>query len=211
MILIGQFDSPYTRRVGIALELYGLPYQHRPWSTFGDPEKIAAYNPLLRVPTLVLDDGEVLIETLAILDAVDEMAAPGQRLVAAAGAPRRKTLQIAAFAGGVSDKVVMAYYSAKFHASADASFVARIDGQIRATLDWLERDRAKAPGNWWLGAKMTHADIAVAATIRHFRETIGADWDFSPWPALERHAARSEALDVFKKVFQPFKFGGDKT
>jgi glutathione S-transferase len=74
MILIGQFDSPFVRRVGIALRLYDLPFEHRPWSTFGDADKIAPYNPLRRVPTLVLDDGEVLIESTAILDHLDETA-----------------------------------------------------------------------------------------------------------------------------------------
>ena len=66
MILIGQFDSPFVRRVAIALELYGLAYEHRPWSTFGDADKIAPYNPLRRVPTLVLDDGESLIENATL-------------------------------------------------------------------------------------------------------------------------------------------------
>ena len=54
MILIGQFDSPFVRRVGVALTLYGMAFEHRPWSVFGDAEAIAAYNPLRRVPTLVL-------------------------------------------------------------------------------------------------------------------------------------------------------------
>jgi len=53
MFLIGQYDSPFVRRVAIALRLYGLPFEHRPWSTFGDADKIAPYNPLRRVPTLV--------------------------------------------------------------------------------------------------------------------------------------------------------------
>lgn len=67
MILIGQYDSPFVRRVGIALTLYELPFEHRPWSTFGDADKIRRYNPLTRVPTLVLDNGEVLIESHAML------------------------------------------------------------------------------------------------------------------------------------------------
>ena len=58
MILIGQFDSPFARRVGIAMRLYGLSFEHRPWSVFGDAEKIAQYNPLMRVPTLVMENGE---------------------------------------------------------------------------------------------------------------------------------------------------------
>ena len=43
------------------MRLMGVPFEHRPWSTFGDGDKLAAYNPLRRVPTLVLDDGETLI------------------------------------------------------------------------------------------------------------------------------------------------------
>jgi glutathione S-transferase len=58
MFLIGQYDSPFVRRVAIALRLYGLPFEHRPWSTFGDADKIAPYNPLRRVPTLVLDSAD---------------------------------------------------------------------------------------------------------------------------------------------------------
>ena len=56
MILIGQYDSPFVRRVGIALTLYEMPFEHQPWSSFGDADKLRAVNPLGRVPTLVLDD-----------------------------------------------------------------------------------------------------------------------------------------------------------
>ena len=45
MILIGQYDSPFVRRVGIALRLYGLAFQHRPWSAFGNADLIAPFNP----------------------------------------------------------------------------------------------------------------------------------------------------------------------
>src|SRR5215207_3850524 len=76
VILIGQFDSPFVRRVGIALKLYDVAFEHRPWSTFGDGDKIVPFNPLRRVPTLVLDNGETLIESAAILDHLDERAGP---------------------------------------------------------------------------------------------------------------------------------------
>src|SRR4029079_12876218 len=52
MILIGQYDSPFVRRVAIALTLYDLPFEHRPWSVFGDADKVRTYNPLVRVPIL---------------------------------------------------------------------------------------------------------------------------------------------------------------
>ena len=78
MILIGQYDSPFVRRVGIALTLYGLPFSHRPWSAFSDADKLRPYNPLTRVPTLVLDNGEALIESHAILDYLDSLV-PAER------------------------------------------------------------------------------------------------------------------------------------
>ena len=71
MILIGQYDSPFVRRVALALRFYGLAFEHRPWSTFGDADKIAPYNPVRRVPTLLIDGNEALIESTAILDYLD--------------------------------------------------------------------------------------------------------------------------------------------
>jgi glutathione S-transferase len=81
MILIGQYDSPFVRRVAIAMRLYGLPFEHRPWSAFSDAEKIAPYNPLRRVPTLVLDDGEAVIESTIILDYLDGLARSDNRRI----------------------------------------------------------------------------------------------------------------------------------
>src|ERR1700755_753619 len=94
MILIGQYDSPFVRRVGIALTLYGLKFEHRPWSTFGDAEKIRPYNPLGRVPTLVLDDGEVLIESHSILDYLDSLVPADRAMFPATEPTRRQALKI---------------------------------------------------------------------------------------------------------------------
>src|SRR5258708_19997948 len=82
VFLIGQYDSPFVRRVAIALRLYGLAFGHRPWSTFGDADKMAAFNPLRRVPTLVLDNGEALIESTAMLDYLDELVGPEKAMIA---------------------------------------------------------------------------------------------------------------------------------
>jgi hypothetical protein len=57
LILIGQYDSSFVRRVGIALTLYGIAFEHRPWACFGDAARLRAHNPLTGVPTLVFDDG----------------------------------------------------------------------------------------------------------------------------------------------------------
>src|SRR6476620_11816851 len=118
MILIGQYDSAFVRRVAIAMRLYGIVFEHKPWSTFGDAEKIAPYNPLRRVPTLVLDDGEALIESAAILDYLDEEAGPAKRLVPESGPARRQALKTTALATGLAEKAVSLFYERVLHREA---------------------------------------------------------------------------------------------
>src|ERR1043166_1405894 len=125
MILIGQFDSPFVRRVGSALRLYDLPFEHRPWSTFGDADKIAPLNPLRRVPTLVLDDGEVLIESTAILDHLDELVGPERAMLPERGKPRRQALKICGLATGLADKAVSLLYERLLHQATSQAWIDR--------------------------------------------------------------------------------------
>src|SRR3981081_4560703 len=104
MFLIGQYDSPFVRRVAIALRLYGLPFEHRPWSTIADADKIGRITPLRRVPTRVWADGEALSEGTAILDYLDELVGPEKAMIAARGPDRRRALKICALATGLGDK-----------------------------------------------------------------------------------------------------------
>src|SRR3954470_9388387 len=133
MILIGQFDSPFVRRVAIALDLYGIDFEHRPWSTFGDAELLARLNPLRRVPTLVTDDGGVLIESFVILDWLDEIAGPERALVAARGAARREALKLCALATGMADKAV-SLYERLMHKETSDAWISRCRTQIADVL-----------------------------------------------------------------------------
>jgi glutathione S-transferase len=137
MILIGQYDSPFTRRVAIALRLYGLAFEHRPWSTFGEGDKIAPFNPLRRVPTLVFEDGEVLIESTAILDYLDEVVGPSKAMIAENGPERRHALKICALATGLGDKAVSLIYERVLRKDASKVWVARCEAPIGGVLDAL--------------------------------------------------------------------------
>jgi len=204
MILIGQYDSPFVRRVAIALNLYGLAFEHRPWSVFGDADRIAPFNPLRRVPTLILEDGETLIESAAILDALDDRVGEARALIPARGPPRRRVLKICALGAGLADKAVSLVYERAVHARATPAWVERCQAQIRATLDALEAERAAGAGPWWFGADLTHADIMVACALRFLGEAHGATFDLASWPALAAHAAGCEATPVFQRHVQPF-------
>ena len=101
MILVGQFDSPVTRRVGVVLHHYGIPFTRDTRSIFSDAAEIAKITPMIRIPALILEGGEVLIDSGAILDYLDEQVGPIRALIPSSGPARRKILQTIARTFGV--------------------------------------------------------------------------------------------------------------
>jgi glutathione S-transferase len=204
MFLIGQYDSPFVRRVAIAMRLYGIAFEHRPWSSFGDADKLRPYNPLTRVPTLVLDDGETIIDSHAILDFIDGQVPPQRRMFPVSGDERRRAIKVASLAAGMGDKLVSLFYEQRLHEQASDVWVARCRQQIGAALEVLEADRSSRPGTWWFGEEIGHADIAVACVLRFAREVHSGIIDFSRYPTLLAHCEKAEALPAFVEISQPF-------
>ena len=108
--LIGIFLSPYVRRVAVSMNLLNLPFEEDQVFVFGDPDSVRRYNPLGRIPVLVLDEGTNLVESGAILDEIDHMVSPERRLTPSDGPLRRRVLQSAAMALGCADKAQWAFY-----------------------------------------------------------------------------------------------------
>lgn len=204
MILIGQYDSPFVRRVGIALTLYGLPFEHRPWSTFGDADRLRDFNPLTRVPTLVLDDGEVLIESHAILDYLDSRAPDGRAMFPRDEPARHRVLKVAALGSGLADKAVSLFYERNFHRETSQTWSARCQLQMSSTLKALESDRAGRRTPYWFGAEIGHADVIVAAALRFMLDAHAGVMTLDGAPALAAHLKTCEALSVFATISQPF-------
>lgn len=204
MILIGQYDSPFVRRVGIALTLYGIGFEQWPWSIFGDAEKLQAYNPLIRVPTLVLDTGEVLIESHIILDYLDSLVPPGRRMFPVAEPARHQALRIAALATGLGDKAVSLFYEKRLHDDVSDVWVKRCRSQIAAVLSVLEKERAERKTDYWFSTEIGHTDIAIACVLRFIKDVHPDLLDGKAYPALERLCARLEALPAFKTISQAF-------
>ena len=202
IVLIGQYDSPFVRRVGVTLRCYGFPFEHRPWSVWGDAEKLAELNPLRRVPTLVLEDGTVLVESTAIIDTLDERAGE-KALVPRSGPLRRETLRLAALSMGVADKAVSLLYEGLLRQAPSQTWIDRCRRQINDTLAVLERDRATRAAPFWFGPDLGHADIAFACAYRFAREAHPTLIQPAQFPTLRAQAARCEDLDQFRTVYQP--------
>ena len=192
------------RRVAVALNILGLPYRHDPWSAFGDPHRLAALNPLGRVPALVLDDGEALIESAAILDHLDEIAGEA-RLIAPRGPERRTMLRICAMATGLCDKMVGLLYERLMHDTVSEVWggaLLRPDRGLRCSA--LEAARAGCGTPFWFGPTPGHADIAVACALRFLAEVHSRLDAPARRPHLAAHAAACEAMPAFAAAVQPF-------
>jgi glutathione S-transferase len=203
VILIGQYDSPFVRRVGIALVLGGLEFEQRPLSVFADAAELRRANPLMRVPALVLEDGCVLADSHLILDHIDALVeAP---LFPRHEPARHRALRVAGLACGVADKAVSLFYEQRLHALPSPVWEQRCRDQIAAGLAALEAERAGQATPFWFGAGIGNADIAVACAWRFGTEVHPGLFSAPAHPALASFSAALEALPVFRTIFQPFR------
>jgi glutathione S-transferase len=205
MILIGQYDSPFVRRVAIALKTYGLAFQHKPWSVFGDADKISKFNPLRRVPTLVMPDHTVFTDSAAILGVVDAMAGAGRASLARGGDDARDLLRITALAAGVAEKGVSLLYEHRLRDEAFQMWVERCRLQVGETLDLLEAERQLRPTRWLFDDALSHADVMLTTMWSFTAQALADEFEWGRWPAIRAHAAACEALSVFAEANQPFK------
>jgi glutathione S-transferase len=207
MLLIGMFDSPFVRRVAVTLKLSGLEFEHANWSVGKDFERIREYNPLGRVPTLVLPSGERLFESAAILDYIDEQVGPERAWLPAAGAERRQALNLMAMATGAAEKGVLQVYEGVFRPESKRHqpWLDRLRLQMGASLAAIDRyvgERGAA--QWLVGKRMTQADITAVCAFTFLNDTLRVASDAVMFHSLATLAARCEAMPAFQQTRTPF-------
>jgi glutathione S-transferase len=191
MLLIGMFDSPFVRRVAVSMKLLGVAFEHADWSVGKDFERIRKFNPLGRVPTLVTDDAEPLVESAAILDYLDELVGPERALLPRSGPARRRALRTMSVATGAAEKGLLQIYEAVFRPSEKRHepWLARCRTQMHSALAELEAASARSAGPGWLiGDSLTQADITVVCVFDFLGDAFG--FEAARYPALAKLAAR---------------------
>ena len=202
LTLVGQYDSPFVRRVGIALIHADIAFTHLPWSVFGDARRLRAVNPLMRVPTLVLEDGGVLVDSHAMLDHIDRrMAEPMRPLV---GPERDAALRLEGLAVGLAEKAVSLFYELRLHREVSEVWAGRCREQIAMAAAGLEAEALRRPSPHWFGDTLSHADIALACAWRFLREAHPGLLAEQRLLSLVAHCAALEAIPVFRAVMQRF-------
>ena len=203
MRLIGMLDSPYVRRVAIALHWFGLPFAHEPLSVFGDYDAFAAISPVVKAPTLVTDDGVVLIESSLILAHLERSADPARRLEPADLAAHARNQHLVGLGLAACDKAVQIVYERRLRPAEKQHepWVERVTGQLAAACRLIDAAAGERDG-WLLDDRPMQADVAAAVAWRFVAEMLPGTIDPATHPAFAALAARAEALPEF--VVAPF-------
>ncbi len=178
MLLIGVNRSPYTRRVAITLTFYGMPFEQRALSGFGNRTEVREWNPLGRIPALVLDSGETLVDSAVIIDHLDEVYGRERALTPEAGADRRAVLKLAAIMMGACEKGLQAAYT-RNHTPPEKLHQPWIDDcKAQVTQALAAVDAMIDPSQTYLLlGRLTQADITAFIAERLGRTSLGIDTD----------------------------------
>jgi glutathione S-transferase len=198
MILIGMLDSPYVRRCAVSMKLMEVPFEHRAVSVFRHFDQFRAINPVVKAPSLVCDDGTVLMDSTLIVDYLENVVAPQKRLMPAAAAERVEALRLVGLAMAACEKCVQIVYE-KEQRPADKRhdpWRLRVEGQANAAFGVLER-AAEKPKPWLQGEKFNAADVAVACAWRFGQYYNAIEVPAANYPALVAYSKRAEALPEF--------------
>jgi glutathione S-transferase len=196
MQLIGLYDSPYVRRVAISMRLQGWSFEHVPLSVFRHQDEMRKINPLLKVPMLVLDNGERLIDSTFILDYLDDQVSADKRLVPVSGDARRIVQQRCAIALIATEKAMQAYYETTLRPNefAYGPWIERCTAQMHEAFAMLE---SQPVSNVISEATITQADITTAVALRFARHVRPAELPIGRYPRLDQLSSDCEALSTF--------------
>lgn len=197
MQLLGMFDSPFVRRVAITMQVLDLPFEHNPMSIFRSYDEFRAINPLVKIPTLVCDDGEILVDSTLIIDYLETLA--GRSLYPTDLAQRRTALQLTGSAMVAMEKVAQRIYELKLRPPEYQyePWLKRVNEQLLSAIDVLEAALAGLGERWLFGESLTQADITIAVAWRFINFAAPAIADIQPRPALAAFSQRAEQLPEF--------------
>lgn len=184
-------DSPYVRRAAISLRLLGVPFTHRSWSVFRNFDQFRQLNPLVKAPTLQLDDGTLLTESGLIIDWAETIS-DRPSLMPTEPQARLRALRLTGLALAASEKSVQIVYEHKRDADKrDAGWLERVTGQLRSAYDLLERELEGVHG-WLFGDTPTQADITLAVAWGFTQLVVADAIDAKAYPRLVAFAQRAE-------------------
>ena len=200
MQLIGMMDSPYVRRVAISLKFLAVPFEHRSVSVFGGYDEFAKLNPVVKAPTLITDEGIVLMESSLILQYLETLYPSGFGRASQDAPARLAELRQIGLALIACEKTVQLVYETNLRPpeKQHGPWIDRVRAQVLAAYQELEREtvRQSPPGD----ARITQGFITTAVAWRFTTHVLPDLLKKDLYPYLAKHSATAEALWEFRSV-----------
>lgn len=191
MKLIGSLTSPYVRKVRIVLAEKKIDYDLVLDSPWAEGNRVSDYNPLGKVPVLVLDDETALYDSRVIVEYLDTMA-PNNRLIPASGRERIGVKRWEALADGLADAAVSVLLEKKRpEAEQSQTGMDRQNVKVNSALKAMSLDLGEQV--WCHGNSLTLADIATGCSLGYlsFR-----------FPEIRWDASHPNLLRLYEKLMQ---------
>ena len=163
MKLITSLTSPYGRKVRVVLLEKKIPFQLQVENPWLPDSPVPGFNPLGKVPVLVLEDGESVFDSRVIVEYLDHVS-PVAHLIPSEPKSRMAVRGVEALADGVTDAAVAVYLERKRPADKQsADWLMLQEKTLFRALEALSE--ALGEKSWYLGNSMTLADVACGCTL----------------------------------------------
>ena len=196
MKLVGPWLSGFTRRTGITMKLLGIPFEHLNLNAYVDKEEVRRYSPMGKVPALVLDNGEVLIDSAGIIEVLYELAGPDKALIPPSGAARRRALQLIGIGFNIYPKLT-ALYDESIRPE-NYRLQSAIEGFAEQALIGLKLLEAEAGDGWFVDDKLSQADVMAVVCYQGASMLVLPDYvSAKTFPRLAALTERAMKIDAF--------------
>ena len=199
MRLIGMLDSPYVRRVAISLDLLGVLFEHEALSVFSTFEQFQRINPVVKAPTLICADGEVLMDSSLILQFIEANAMSGRSLWPTDSLERQHDFRVLGLALAACDKCVQLVYERNLRpqAAQHEPWIQRVTSQILAAFVALEQEIKNRQAVF--AQAQTQAAITSAVVWRFTQSMLADIVRDENYPLLVKLSDRLENTAAFRK------------
>ena len=193
--LISATPSPYARKVRITLAEKGLPFELQTEVPWDSSTRTPQYNPLEKLPVLILPDGSSVYESSYILEWL-EIRHPAPPMFPADPDALLLAKKYDVLCNGICDAIVLSF------------FESRREGG--GSVEWMDRQRRKIEGGtrelarllgdrpWAVGEGFGLGDIALGTAVAYLSVRYPQlDWK-ALYPNLAAHSARLEQRASFR-------------
>lgn len=198
MQLIGVLNSPFVRRVAISLKYYGIPFEHYPLSPFDNFETIKAINSVAKIPSLILDNGEMLLDSSLILEYFEAQMPSAQKLQPSNPIELANNLRVIGLALAGCEKTVQLVYECVRRPKDKQSpeWIDRLTRQMKGAFTTLEEELFNESFKS-IDGSINQASITLAVAWTFNQKAMPQILDKKDFPHLSMFTDELEKLPIF--------------